>query len=69
MATRSWGSSQGFEGLLEIVCIEGGFISKLEAQEMSRIVDETKADLAKSGLKCRIKLSQMEYYDFLQAYD
>ena len=40
------------------------------AQEvMPTIVRHAEADAAKSGVKCRIAMSQMAYCDFLEKYD
>jgi hypothetical protein len=61
--------SQGFDGQIEVICIEGGPITRVEAQEMAQIVEEAKADARMSGIKCRIKVIQLSYYDFLREYD
>ena len=61
--------SQGFSGLLQIICINGGIITTVEAEEMQKIVNNAKKDAAKSHVKVRIQLSTMSYYDFLQEYD
>ena len=61
--------SQGFAGVLEILCIHGGLITQVEAEEMARIVREATADAAKSGVECRIELRQMSFCGFLELYD
>ncbi len=61
--------SQGFSGLLEIICIQGGTITQVEAEEMAKIVKAALADAAKSGVQCRVQLTQMSYFDFLQRFD
>ena len=85
--------SQGFSGLLEIICIQGeprdyrwhlgcillrvpamivrtgGTITQVEAEEMAKIVKAALADAAKSGVQCRVQLTQMSYFDFLQKFD
>ena len=43
---------------------------RLLAQElMPAIVSNAEADAAKSGVQCRIIMSQMAYCDFLEKYD
>ena len=61
--------SQGFAGKLVIVCIEGGFITQVEAEEMQKVVNLAKKDAGQSGVRCRIELRTMAYCDFLQTYD
>eukprot|EP01045_Picozoa_sp_COSAG04_P031889 COSAG04_NODE_6066_length_1419_cov_1.087121_2_plen_317_part_01 len=61
--------SQGFCGLLEVLCINGGPITQVEAEEMQKIVNNAKKDAAKSHVKVRIQLTTMSYYDFLREYD
>ena len=61
--------SQGFGGVLEILCLEGGLITQVEAEEMQRIVHDAKEDAAKSEIKVRIELRTMDYCNFLEEYD
>eukprot|EP01045_Picozoa_sp_COSAG04_P008324 COSAG04_NODE_458_length_14025_cov_349.233735_2_plen_799_part_00 len=61
--------SQGFGGVLEILCLEGGLITQVEAEEMQRIVNDAKKDAAKSHVKVRIQLRTMSYFDFVQEFD
>ena len=61
--------SQGFDGQTEVICIDGGPITRVEAEEMGRIVEEAKTDAKMNGVKCRIKITQLSYYDFLREYD
>eukprot|EP01045_Picozoa_sp_COSAG04_P017588 COSAG04_NODE_1565_length_6321_cov_5.077306_9_plen_546_part_00 len=62
-------ASQEFEGVLAIVCINGGLITQVEGEEMQKIVNKTKQNASKFRIKCRIELRIMEYCDFLQEYD
>ena len=59
---------QGFDGILVLVCVEGGPVTQVEAEEMVTIVNEARKDAAKSHLKVRIQLITISYYDFLQEY-
>ena len=61
--------SQGFDGTLVIVCINGGIITRVEGEEMQEVLNDAKKDAAKSHLKVRIRLETMEYCDFLEQYD
>ena len=47
----------------------GGTITQVEAEEMAKIVKAALADAAKSGVQCRVQLTQMSYFDFLQKFD
>ena len=40
---------QGFGGVLVVLCIEGGLITQVEAEEMQRIANEAKQDAAKTA--------------------
>jgi tetratricopeptide (TPR) repeat protein len=59
---------QGFGGVLVLLCIEGGLITQLEAEEMQRIANEAKQDAAKSNVQVRIQLATMTFYDFLRQH-
>lgn len=61
--------SQETFGLLEIICVEGGMITQVEAEEMGNIIRQAKKDARLSGVKCRFKLTEMPYYDFLEQFD
>ena len=61
--------SQGFAGQIEVICIEGGPITKVEADEMNSIVADAKKDATMSSIRLRIKIVTVSYYDFLQDYD
>ena len=39
------------------------------AQEMALIIEQAEVDAAQSGVRCRIQMRQLSYYDFLQAFD
>ena len=54
---------------LEVGCINGGPITQVEQEEMSRILNEAKSDAAKSGVKMITRLATMSYCDLLQKYD
>jgi hypothetical protein len=60
---------QGFHGLLEVVCIEGGPITRIEADEMARILADAEADARMSGVQCWTKLTRLSYFDFLARYE
>jgi hypothetical protein len=56
---------QGYSGTVEVICIEGGPITKLEHQEMEIIVERAKEDLAKNGVEdCKIQISKLTYCEF-----
>ena len=61
--------TQGFDGVLVIVCVNGGLVTRVEGEEMGRLVNDAKQDAEKSHLKVRIKLEMMDYCDFLEQYD
>ena len=61
--------SQGFKGELDVICIQGGFITQLEAAEMGRIMSEAKSDCLKSGITVQYKITEVSYYDFLSEYE
>ena len=51
------------------MCIEGGPITKIEAEEMARILADAEADARMSGVECRTKLTRLSYFDFLARYE
>ena len=57
--------SQGFDGVLDVICIRGGLITQLEAAEMERIMKEAISDCAKSGITVRYTISYVSYRDFV----
>eukprot|EP01043_Picozoa_sp_COSAG02_P034653 COSAG02_NODE_2436_length_8868_cov_6.380203_3_plen_658_part_00 len=61
--------SQGFDGTLNVTCIEGGPITQLEAAEMPRIMKEAKGDCSLSGITVRYQIAKMQYCDFLAKYE
>ena len=61
--------SQGFDGTLNVTCIEGGSITQLEAAEMDRIMEEAKRDCSMSGITVRYQITKMPYCDFLAKYE
>eukprot|EP01043_Picozoa_sp_COSAG02_P059284 COSAG02_NODE_7528_length_2972_cov_3.618169_1_plen_383_part_00 len=60
---------QGFDGILDVTCIQGGFITQLEAAEMERIMVEAKADCAKSHIDVQYEITEVSYYEFLMDYE
>ena len=59
---------QGFNGELDVICVQGGFITQLEAAEMGRIMSEATSDCLKSGITVKYKISEVSYYEFLSTY-
>jgi hypothetical protein len=60
--------SQNYHGVLEVICIQGGPITKLEAAEMERIMAQAKSDCAKSGITVQYTVHKKSYYEFLQCH-
>ena len=60
--------SQGFAGVIEVICIEGGPITRVEAEEMGQIVEDAKKDAQKSNIHLRVKITTLPYCDFLHQY-
>eukprot|EP01043_Picozoa_sp_COSAG02_P017229 COSAG02_NODE_777_length_17301_cov_8.632310_6_plen_1031_part_00 len=62
---------QGFDGVLVIVCIQGGLITQVEAKQMPSIVAEAEADFEKFevGRKVISRQLHLSYFDFLNQYD
>ena len=71
--------AQNFDGLLDIICLKGGPITQLEAEQMDRILREAASDCAKSGIHvaaqsddakkdggCEYVVSKLSYHDFLK---
>ena len=61
--------SQGFDGVLQVTCIRGGFITQLEAEHMEQIMSEAKSDAFRSGIDCRYTVSEVSYCEFLSEYE
>ena len=61
--------SQGFDGVLDVTCIKGGFITQLEAAEMERIMREATSDCAKSGITVKYAITEVSYCEFLSEYE
>ena len=61
--------TQGFDGVLVVLCLEGGVVTQVEAEEMAAIVNDARRDAAKSQLKLRIQLVTMSYSDFVKEYE
>ena len=62
--------SQNYTGLLELICISGGPITEVEAQEMPRILAEAvfDAELNGSDLQCEFKISRMPFCEFVRRF-
>ena len=60
--------AQGFDGTQVILCIDGGTITQVEQEEMSRILSEAAGDAAKSGLTLRTRMQTMSYCEFLRQF-
>jgi hypothetical protein len=61
--------SQGFDGVLDVTCIRGGPITRLEAEEMGRIMQDAKSDCAKSGISVTYEISYVSYREFLLVHE
>ena len=61
--------SQGFDGVLDVTCINGGFITQLEGAEMERIMLDAKSDCLKSGITVRYTITEVSYSEFLAEYE
>ena len=61
--------SQGYGGVLDVTCIHGGAITRLEAKEMEQIMQDAKSDCAKSGISVNYEISYISYREFLLEYD
>ena len=59
---------QGFRGVLEVVCIQGGNITQVEHELMDVIIANARADAAKSRIDCRIEKRTLSYAAFLREY-
>ena len=60
--------AQGFGGVLQVMCIKGGPITQLEAQEMARIMEEATRDCAKSDIILRYTITEVSYSGFVQQF-
>ena len=60
-----------FDGLLELICIHGGPITTVEAQEMPRILADAAHDASLGGaeIRCEFKITEMSYCDFLRQFE
>ena len=61
--------SQGFDGILVVVCIEGGPVTRVEHEVMGSIIAGAQADAAQSGVTCRIDRRDLSYVQFLREHD
>ena len=62
---------QSFDGVVVIVCIFGGPVTRVEHELMESIIAEAKADaaLGESGIECHIERRDLSYAQFLREYD
>eukprot|EP01047_Picozoa_sp_COSAG01_P113704 COSAG01_NODE_42412_length_440_cov_0.947214_1_plen_146_part_10 len=60
--------SQGFDGILVVVCIEGGPVTRVEHEVMGSIIAGAQADAAQSGVTCRIDRRDLSYVQFLREH-
>jgi hypothetical protein len=60
---------QGFDGILVVVCIKGGPVTRVEHESMESIISDAKSDAEKSDVMCRIDRQDMSYAEFLRAHD
>ena len=60
---------QDFTGVLEVICIDGGQVTRIESEEMARILVDAEADARLSGVVCRTTLTKLSYYEFLSRFD
>jgi hypothetical protein len=60
--------AQGFDDTQVIICIDGGTVTQVEQQEMSRILAEATADAKKSGVVLRTRMQTMSYCEFLRRF-
>ena len=59
---------QGFKGRLELICIKGGPITQVEAQEMGTLLADAQKDAELSSIivECEIDIRAMSFHDFIQ---
>eukprot|EP01047_Picozoa_sp_COSAG01_P038736 COSAG01_NODE_3159_length_6488_cov_8.505400_5_plen_627_part_00 len=60
---------QSFDGIVVVVCIFGGPITRVEHEVMGSIIEEAKRDAAQSYIDCRIERSDLSYAQFVREYD
>ena len=68
-APRSQIKTECQRGAVRVICVEGGAVTKLEAREMSRIIEDAKSDATKSGIRCRVSDERMSFFEFLREFD
>ena len=52
-----------------LVCIEGGPITRLDTEVMPTLVEEIKGDLAMKQISCDVRIDEVSFDDFRQAYE
>ena len=55
--------------MCELICLRNSEKRLLGQEVMPTIVSNAEADAAKSGVQCRIIMTQMAYCHFLEKYD
>eukprot|EP01043_Picozoa_sp_COSAG02_P055664 COSAG02_NODE_6492_length_3539_cov_1.962209_2_plen_658_part_00 len=60
---------QSFDGIVVVVCIFGGPITRVEHELMGSIIEEAKRDAAQSHIDCHIERSDLSYAQFVREYD
>jgi hypothetical protein len=60
---------QSFDGIVVVVCIFGGPITRVEHELMGLIIEEAKRDAAQSQIDCHIERSDLSYAQFVREYD
>ena len=54
---------------MEVVCIEGGPISQLEARSMSKLTTDVQNDLATKGLQAQLDVKTISFAEFKQRFN
>ena len=54
---------------VEVVCIEGGPISQLEARSMDKLTTDVQNDLATKGLQAQLDVSTISFAEFKQRFN
>ena len=52
---------QGLDGVLEVVCINGGLISQTEQLEVPKIIKEVRSDAPHGGVRCAINIRNLSF--------
>eukprot|EP01043_Picozoa_sp_COSAG02_P038193 COSAG02_NODE_2926_length_7728_cov_3.194521_9_plen_302_part_01 len=60
---------QSFDGVVVVVCISGGPITRVEHELMGSIIEDARRDAALSHIECRIERRDVSYAEFVREYD